>query len=111
MRKRLIALMLAGMMVVGTLTSCVTDKKEKNNKSIYDDDSEAAYHDKYITIEDADGNNIVHRGTYIGAFNYANNKYDFDCSEPFVSNKDSIVTDEMPADWMYDEVCDECCGD
>ena len=100
--KRLIALMLAGVMTtsVGVMAGCSSDTEEYVGGNIYKN--------KYIVLEDKDGKDILHKGTFHEGYYDANNAFDFDCSEMFISNRLHSTYDNKPAETEYDEKCEQC---
>lgn len=99
MKKRLIAIMAAGIITTATLTGCSTTESYVGGNT---------YKDKYIVLEDKDGKDILHKGTYIEGYKDANNAFDFECAEMFITNRQHTTYDNEPAETEYDEKCEHC---
>lgn len=119
MKRRLIALMVAGVVVGGSLTGCSneTSKDSMLNDSLVRDGS---IEDVYVSVEFKD-EYTLHKGDvyYVrncgdSIMNYsigANlTAMEFDCGETIKSNLNYIVSEEMPDEKYYDHVCEECFG-
>lgn len=102
MKKRLIALMVAGVMSTATLTGC-------GNEGTVDKHylGGGVVHDGYIVIKQNDSH-ILHKGDYYRANDGETNGFRFDCGEDFWSNAEHFASNEEPKPERYDEKCEEC---
>ena len=102
--KRLISLMLAGVMTtsVGVMAGC--------SGCLTDDTYRAAeiYKNRYIILEDKDGKDILHKGDFGEGYKDANNGFDLECAEFFITNRKHTTYDNKPAETEYDEQCEQC---
>lgn len=103
MKKRLILLMLSLSLVGGSLTGCSSEEPMVGKSS-----SGGKYDHKYLTMEDCDGDIVLHKGTITKGSRETNNCFDFICSEPFMSNKEYTAHDNKPNYSFYDEICEDC---
>ena len=130
MKKRLIVLMLAGLVATTTLAGCGDVEEpveevqqlegidiDKKAPSGYYVCESARITDKHISVEQKD-KYVLHKGDVI-FFNDSplNSRYDtainltkmeFDCGKEYVSNASYSLSNEMPDEEMYDEICEEC---
>ena len=110
-KRRLISVMLAGMMTagVGTMAGC-SDYE-------YDDGmGSRRFTNKYIVIESKD-EKTVHKGDYELVFldpeghGYAGTglfEFEFDCGDKYLTNAHCYIYDSTPPKGDYDIVCEDC---
>ncbi len=102
LKKRLIALMVAGVITTATLSGC-----GNGNDSVKTNFTGALVEDGFIIIKQNDSQ-ILHKGDYYRDTDGPNNGYQFDCGEDFYSNAESSVYFKHPKADRYDEKCEEC---
>ena len=102
MKKRLIAIMVAGVMTTATLTGC-------GSEGTVDDffAGEGVVDDGYIIIKQNDSL-ILHKGDYYRDGNGGTSGFIFDCGEDFWSNSEHFASNEEPKAGRYDEKCKDC---
>ena len=104
-KRRLISLMLAGVLATGVvgLSGCTQSKDDEfASGACY------PYRDRYIIIEDKDGLDVLHKGDFYEGYKDANNAFDFECSEIFLSNKTFSTYNKKPKEETYDIICEDC---
>ena len=112
-KKRLISLMLAGVMLAGTmsLAGCATsDEVSKTNRyveELIEKNMIVALYEKNITLHRADIYNCEETG--YNHSSHITNKLDFKCDKSDVKTPMYInYGDNMPERDCYDEICQEC---
>lgn len=113
-KKRLISLMLAGAMVIGTATMAGCEEgapteAERVESIVRSGD------DAYIVLRVNDSD-ILHKGkveylrSSVGnaAVYMGFNSYKFDCGKTYTTNSQSFVSTTIPTEEVYDEICEEC---
>lgn len=103
MKKRLIALMVAGVLTTATLTGCGNEKGSVDDYYLGD----GIVDDGYIIIKQNDVQ-VLHKGDYYRGNNGSTNGFVFDCGEDFWSNAEHFASNEEPKAERYDEKCEEC---
>ena len=101
MKKRLIALMISGILISSTFTGCAT--QSVNEEWI----GQPTIKDGYIIIEQND-NDILHKGSFYKAAQGNTNGFKFACDEEFQSNADFYGYYEEPKAELYDKKCKDC---
>ena len=104
LKKRLIALMVAGVVTTTALTGCETGNE---TKSVKDNFIEGAGFNGYIIIEQND-KDILHKGIGYMDADGPTNAFVFDCGEEFYSNAEYSAYYEEPKAERYDEKCEDC---
>ena len=122
MKKRLIALMLAGVLTMGTMVGCSAENEPKSSIDL--DQKNAVGHysdeagrivDQNISVEQKD-KYVLHKGDIVFFQNKAGQastfvdvqKMIFDCGKEINTNATYYLSDEIPTDEWYDEICEEC---
>lgn len=105
-KERLISLMLAGIIAtsVGVMAGCDGDQGSVKHDYI----NANKYENKYIVLEDKDGKEILHKGTYYRSVQDSNNGFDLVCSDYFITNREYSAYDHKPSETEYDEECELC---
>ena len=106
MEKRLIALMVAGVITVGTMTGC--SSKDVDSSIVRDNFfGDGRVGDEYIIIKQND-THILHKGKYTEDIDGSVHGFVFDCGEDFLSNAEHFVSYQEPNAERYDEKCEDC---
>jgi len=111
-KRRLISVMLAGMMTagVGTMTGCSSEYDYEDNMG------SRKFTDAYIVLESKD-KKTVHKGDYELVFldpeghGYAGTgfvKLDLDCGKNYFTNADCYIYENTPSKDSYEVVCEDC---
>ena len=104
MKKRLIALMVAGIMTTATLTGC----SDNSNKTVDEDFmGTPEIKDGYVIIKQND-KDVLHKGDYYRDYDGSSHGFKFDCGENYFSNVEHSAYYEKPQSERYDEKCEEC---
>ena len=106
MKKRLIALMVAGIMTTATLTGCANGS-EKPKGTVKDEFIGCKNKDVYVIIKQNDSN-LLHKGDYYRDMDGNSNGFVFECGEDFWSNAEYSTYFEEPKAERYDEKCEDC---
>ena len=101
MKKRLIALMISGILISSTLTGCSTQSVDAEWIG------QPTNADGYIIIEQSDSH-ILHKGNFYKSSQGNSNGFNFNCGEEFQSNADFYSYYEEPKESRYDKKCEEC---
>ena len=134
MKKRLIALMIAGGMLVsgvGALTGCVdedgdqwVEKHQELNSQIpyglYHSSKGSTWYDSYICFQQKD-EITLHKGDIYYIIHDSRSdpkadpwtgmtKMEFDCGKEIISNYNYSVSYEQPSEEDYDKICEDCFG-
>ena len=112
-KKRLISLMLAGMLTAGvaTMTACEEEQTEAQKIESVIRTADDAY--VVLKINDTD---VLHKGkveylrSSVGnaAVYMGFNAYTFDCGKTYTTNSQSFISTDMPSEEVYDVVCEDC---
>ena len=103
LKKRLIALMVAGVVTTATLTGCARESVDE----MFVGDPHV--NDGYIIIEQND-KDVLHKGKYFRSNDGSSHGYQFDCGEDFYSNAEASAYFKHPKADRYDEKCEDCFG-
>jgi len=103
MRKRLIALMISGIVISSTLTGCATQSVDAEWFG------QPTTDDGYIILEQND-THIMHRGDYYKSSQGNSNGFNFACGEEFQSNAHFFSYRTEPKEDRYDKKCEKCFG-
>ena len=114
MKKRLIALMISGLLMTGTLVGCAEiETEEKMIPRAIKIDS--TIEDVNICVERKDGY-VLHKGD-INYFKQGEGRVatginltemHFDCGKTLTSNATYTISKDMPEEADYDYVCEDC---
>jgi len=113
MKKRLIALMCAG--VIGlSMAGCSSIQEnieDLANNPLNENSQDIIYADKYIVL-DENGCSTLHKGdVYLGygaGLVEGCKVHKFDCGEEIYCTYPYRVSDTIPKETAYDEVCEDC---
>ncbi len=118
MKKRLIALMVAGLIAAGTMSGCSNDEGAENMEE-GQLSFEFNYDDMNVVLNEK-GKYVLHKGDvsfayYQSGFGYINYsaspnlaKMELNCGNHLYSGGDYTLHEDMPAENMYDEICEDC---
>ena len=114
--RRLISLMLAGMITlgVGAMTGCEEYEQTEEAKTY---DLLTGVDEGFIVLRVND-KDILHKGKVeylssgVGKYSVymGFNSYEFDCGKTYTSNSQSFISTTMPTEEVYDEICEDCFG-
>ena len=109
-KQRLIALMCASIVTAASLAGCGNSDKTKEKPYSVDDLYSKHYvgiEDVYIVLEQNDVD-VLHKGN-MGVLKYTTDyNYSFNCGQGTVSNATHACFSEMPSEYHYDKICEDC---
>ena len=116
-KKRLISLMLAGMMAVGVGAMAGCEESESTEaQKVESIIRKGDYAYIVLRINETD---VLHKGdvdylrssTGSGSVYMGFNSYKFDCGKTYTTNSQCFISTSMPSKEVYDEICEDCLGD
>ena len=118
MKKRLIAVMLSGLMMVSALTGCASNSGEEETHVVSGViHISASIKNTHIAVEQND-ECVLHKGD-IHFYESGSGKYatginmtdmSFDCGKTLTTNARYSLSEEMPTEENYDRICEDCFG-
>ena len=117
MKKRLIALMVSGVIMASALTGCASQTTQDDSHVVVDGKMYKAVviENTHISVEQKDGR-VLHKGD-IAFFKSGSGRFAtgidltemyFDCGKILTSNTTYSLSEEMPDEEDYDHICEDC---